>query len=463
MVHRYTSKPIMKNLYKSDGIGQKPITSDRNGPQGIERVRILRKLIFAGDRPTEGLPDDFFISLRESYGPVTRIRVPFASDIVVVSDPHVIKRVLEGEQEWFPKNSEQLADLRNLFGEGLVTSSGSLWREQKKVTSPLLTGGALQRFRESTRRVGTAHYTQWAEQSSVELTEASFDLHLDLLGQVLLGAAYSSVKPEIVEALSLNRAEFAREASPIPTLPDWIPTQHNRRLQKVDELLEQALRDAFETYPADDDPTPLAEILLFESPLTTPQVIDQVQTLLVAGLVTGKAFAWLCYELLLNPEQFTWIKERIKNDVELDGNRRTNSIQDPLTWVIDEALRLHPPLPPAVRTSKRRCVLGGVDVPAGTHLYLNQTPVHTAEKYWEDPMTFDPKRFDVGSDTPRPRYAYYPFGGGARSCIGRQFAYQTLRTLLYHFLDGFELRNESLEPESSVYPIAPPEIVCSVD
>jgi cytochrome P450 len=109
------------------------------------------------------------------------------------------------------------------------------------------------------------------------------------------------------------------------------------------------------------------------------------------------------------------------------------------TWTIEEAMRLYPPVYTIFRSPKRPVEIDGYTVPEGASIMLPQWAVHRSEDYWEDPETFDPERFSPERRKDRPRFAYFPFGGGPRHCIGKHLAMLEARLIVATVADRYRL------------------------
>lgn len=422
------------------------------GPDGVERWRLLHQFVTCGGRPTEVLSPSVFTRIRDSYGPIARIPVPARPDVYVLSEPEYVGRVLERNQRNYRKQESQVEELTRIFGRGLVTADGDYWRRHRRVLSPMLAHERVGTFTDTISRVAETTFGRWHDRDRpVELAGASLDLILRILGLSLFGDAFDRWRDEIEEGLSLVREGFPREASPIPTAPAWVPTPHNRKLDRARAKLDGSIERMIATRrESGGDHADLLGRLLASDEVSGSEVRDELKTLLIAGLVTATALGWTLYLLARHRE----VQARLRSTLD-DGS---NDLEPPpasggdgtlLQRVIRETLRLYPPLPPAVRCPVSEDVIGGYVVPAGSRIVTNQVQIHRAPDIWEDPLTFRPDRFDGGWREGRPKYSYYPFGGGPRKCVGRAFAYAILQRLLSLCVSDYCVDAEGTQPEST--------------
>lgn len=404
------------------------------GPKGASRLRLLWRFLTAGDRVSETLNPPLLLTLKDEYGPVARIRTPFGADVYLVSDPGHVEYVLKSNRENFRKNPAQVSELKKLFGDGLVTIDGERWRRHKRLLAPLFTG----RRGESGASVATGEtrklLDEWeASTDAIDLDSDTFELTYDILGRTIFGEDFARYRADVLTALEVNAVTFPRESSPLPTGPEWLPTPHNRRMNEVRSSLNRAVEALVERRrndPGAHDDVTSDLLAVADGELNDGEVRDELKTMLIAGLVTSSALFWTLYSLAAHPDVQRTLAEGLQA-----GNG-----SDYLEQVIHETLRLYPPLPPAIRTPVHSDVIGGFEIPAGAHVLINQASIHRDPEIWPDPLTFRPTRFDDGWADRKSKYSYYPFGGGVRTCIGREFAYAILTATVTEVVSRYRLR-----------------------
>lgn len=421
------------------------------GPDGVERWQLLYRFVTCGGRPTEVLPPGVFARIRDRYGPISRIPIPARPDVYVLSDPEYVGHVLERNQRNYRKQESQVEELSRIFGRGLVTADDEYWRRHKRALSPMLTHERVGAFDDTISRTAETTFERWHEgDRPVELAGASLDLVLRILGLSIFGDGFERWQDEIEEGLTLVREGFPREASPIPTAPAWIPTPHNRRLERAKAKLDGPIERMIATRRGSGgEHADLLDWLLASDEMPVAEIRDELKTLLIAGLVTATALGWTLYLLARKRE----IQARLRStldDRSVDFEQPLASADDRnlLERVIRETLRLYPPLQPAVRCPVSEDTIGDYVIPAGSRIITNQVQIHRDSDIWDDPLEFRPDRFEDGWRKDRPKYSYYPFGGGARKCVGRAFASAILQRLLSRCISDYYIDTAGTEAEA---------------
>jgi cytochrome P450 len=240
--------------------------------------------------------------------------------------------------------------------------------------------------------------------------------------------------------------------------PDWVPIPRNLRFKRALRLLDEAvyaLIDARQDSGSQGDD--LLGMLLQArdpdngQPMSRQQLRDEVITLLIAGHETvASALTWTFYLLAQSPNGFAALQEEVQTI--LAGRLPTSADLPKLAYtgqVFDEALRLYPPAWLITRKSLAADSLDGRDVLPGALFIISPYAIHRHPDVWAQPEVFDPGRFAEGAEPQRPRFAYIPFGGGPRLCIGNHFALTEARLILAMVAQRFQLE---LLPGSKVVP-----------
>jgi cytochrome P450 len=397
---------------------------------------------------------EFYEELREEYGRVASYRV-FGTDACMVADPEAVRTVLIDDHDDFEKGEVLTRNLEDAMGEGLFVSEGDQWHDQRTRVQPAFYRRRLNAYVPEMRATATETVERWSDGSVVEVNDAMTETTMDVLGRTLFGVDVTD-EPVVADASEaiLARFDTSRFWS---FLPDTIPTPTNRRYRReldrlrrfVDELAEQ--RRAQPPEERGDDLLSILVEFVEASDMTREEFRDNMVTFLFAGHETtalGLTYTLLC--LAQNPE----VQAEVRAEVEAtcDGAVTAADLPDleRTGRAIDEALRLYPPVYIFFREAARDVELAGYEIPEGTTLVLPQWVVHRDPAWWDDPETYRPDRFAEDGD--RPEYAYFPFGGGPRHCIGMRFARMEMKTVLATVLRRFDLELVS-DPE--------PELVAS--
>jgi cytochrome P450 len=380
-------------------------------------------------------PFAFMETCANTYGDVVRFDLG-PMETYMITDPAAIERVLVSEAHKYHKPTFQGDALGELLGEGLLLSEEATWRKQRKLAQPAFAPGRLrglgQRMVEHTETL----LADWADgqQRDVEIDMARVTVRI--IVDAMLGAHLNDRQTAIVRE-NLEPLGRRFEPNPLrPLIPDWAPTRENREYDAAIDRLERILdeivaerrgtqHDAVDPGAEGDQPMDLLSILLRaqeRGEQTDQQIRDEMMTMLLAGHdTTALTLTYVWYLLAEHPDAEARFHDEL--DEVLGGDPPTAADVDDLAYtdrVIQEAMRLYPPVYAIFREPQVDVKLGGYRVPEGSAVLLPQWVVHRSPRFWDDPETFDPDRWEGDSD--RPRFAYFPFGGGPRHCIGKSLS-----------------------------------------
>jgi cytochrome P450 len=359
---------------------------------------------------------------------VVRMNLLGNGDIYGVGHPDHAKRILLTERDRFRKTE----DFRIAFGEGLLTVEGEEWRQQRDVLQPLFTRDSVMGYADGMVETIRRRIDQWADGDRLDLQAEFTDLALDVLFATVLGRDL---------ALDGDR-EIRRSAEDLhswfkPTsyfLPEWVPTPSRRRFRAAQETLRaeadrllDAKRGDAPTDPADAED--LLSLLVGvreaggdSAMLSDERLRDQMVTMIFAGHdTTTTTLTFSFWALANNPE----IRERFHAEIDALSGPPTLSDLDDLDVterVITETLRLYPPVHSLPRETTTDVVFDGHRIPADERVLVGIRHIHRDSRFFDDPETFRPSRWDGDLRSELHDFAYAPFGGGPRICIGRQFA-----------------------------------------
>jgi len=407
----------------------------------------------------------FFEELRDEYGHVASYEV-FGTDACMVAHPDAIQQVLLDDHEAFEKGEVLTRNLADAMGEGLFVTGGDQWQNQRTQVQPAFYRNRLNTYVPEMRATAAETVEQWRDGMVIDVNDQMTKTTMDVLGRTLFGVDVTE-NPVVSEASDaiLARFDTSRFWS---FLPDRLPTPTNRRYRRklnelqtfVDELAQQCRQQPPEN--RGDDLLSILVGFLEASDLTQEELRDNMVTFLFAGHETtalGLTYTLLC--LAQHPEEQAKLHEEI--DTVCDGAVAAEDLPEleQTERVIDEALRLYPPVYMFFREATRDVELKGYHIPEGTTLVLSQWAVHRDPAWWDDPKAFRPNRF--AGDADHPEYAYFPFGGGPRHCIGMRFARMEMKTVLATIISEytFELAsnpNPDLIASTNLKPGEPIEI-----
>jgi cytochrome P450 len=360
---------------------------------------------------------------------------------LIVNDPEAVRRVLVDNHRNY-KKSRNYQGLKLVLGEGLVTSEGDFWRRQRRLAQPAFHKERLASF----VRTMVADTAIMLERWRAAPLSGSFDFHQEMMRLTLrivtrtLFSTDSDADADAVgHAMTVAIDHVNEYADAIIRIPPWVPTPKNLRFRRALRTLDAlVLRIIDERRKAADKPNDLLSMLMSaqdeetREQMTDRQLRDEVMTLVAAGHeTTANALTWAFYLLA----QHSDVAERVRAEVEAVLGGRPPSIEDLprlafIRSVLEETMRLYPPAWIIEREAMVEDRLGGYRVPRRSVVAMSPFMLHRNPRYWDRPDEFDPDRFSPGRAAPRPKYAYIPFGGGPRLCIGNAFAMMEAQIIL---------------------------------
>ncbi len=394
------------------------------------------------------LRKDPLACLREVSARGDLVRIGHAPrSLFLVNHPDFIRHVLQEHHANYPKGPS-IARVRPLFGNGLTTADGEHWRRQRRLLSPLFQPTRLQRFAPYVTEAAADLRDRWR---NLAVSGHPIDIGAEMLAltrRVILRVLFGKVPPPQAAALCLAMDEAMEEVnrrvwSMLP-MPRWLPTRRNQRLRcalwTLDEFMQESINNQSRHL---SDPTSLLDgLLALDHPLISRAWIrDEVATALFAGHTTAAAaLAWIWLLLDSHPEQERVLAAELRR-MPADPHTAADLPAIPYTrMLIHEALRLYPPTWITARTALAEDQIGGRRIPAGSRLLLSPWAVHRHPAFWPDPERFDPQRFAATERDRHPSFAYLPFGGGPRRCIGQGFAMMEIQLLLAVLAGRYRVR-----------------------
>jgi cytochrome P450 len=398
-----------------------------------------------------GDPLSYLLKSALEHGDIVRLR--FGPKIAhLLTQPEHIKYVLQDNQKNFSKETRGFITLRTFLGMGLLTSDGETWLRQRRIAQPAFhrqkiaaLGGAMVRAAEAAAEGWGEHVERGR---AIDVASEMMKLTLQIAGETLLSTDVSREAETVGRALTVMLYEARRRIVSSYVIPLSIPTKRNRQLTEAINALDGLVyRMINERRRSGGGPEDLLSMLLNArdadtgEAMTDKQLRDEVLTIFVAGHeTTANALAWTFYLLSKFPSAARKIRAEL---AEVLGGR-SPSVEDLpqlkyTSMVVDESMRLYPPAWMFTRAAREDDEIGGYFIPKGSFLFLSPYIVHRKPGLWEDPEGFDPERFAPERAASIPRFAYFPFGGGPRQCIGNTFALMEAVLLLAVFLQKYRL------------------------
>lgn len=394
-------------------------------------------------------PLGFFSDLAAAHDGLASLRVG-GETVYVLNSPDAFEHVFIGNWRNYKKSSFY-DKLVPTFGNGIVVSEGDFWRKQRQLMNPAFHRQSLERIGETMRRKTRERVALLKDRGpddvfdlADEITEHSIEIVLEsLFGSDIAGRI--DVLAEAVDTM-LEIAEKRFWA---------VPDLHNTPLSRL-YWRHRAARRVFDDMvygiierrrSLDISEPDLLGMLLdardadTNEGMSDTQLRDEVTTLLVTGHEsTANAMIWTLYSLTRHPEVLRRVRREIEDlcgdEIPDDGQLREQTY---LRQVIEESMRLYPPAWTTSRTAIEDDEILGYPVRAGTNVMVSPHVIHQNPRYWKNPQVFDPERFAPENRDRRPKFAYIPFGGGPRSCIGSNFAMMEMQITITALLQNFDL------------------------
>jgi cytochrome P450 len=424
------------------------------GPRGLLQVHSAHRL--------QRDPLGFLQMLAREYGDVVRFRF-YLYPLYFINHPDAIKRVLQDHQRNYNKDVIDYRLLRRLGGNGLIVNDGVSWQRQRRLMQPafhrqrIAAAGTLMTTATLDMLAGWEHPAQDGE--TLDVAEEMMRLTLRIVTQALFSSDIHAEIAQFGQAFRLLNAAFLQlfyepwrflpglPASPLQRLLAARRTLSAVGTQLIAERRQQLV-----------DKGDLLSLLLLARDAETGQGMDdrqltaEVLTLLLAGHeTTALALSWTWYLLDAHPE----VERRLHEELATVLGGRVPTAEDLphlpyLRMVVDEALRLYPPAWSFLRNAVAADTLGGYRIPKGAMVMICPYTMHRHPAFWEQPEGFDPERFTPERAASRPRFAYLPFGGGPRQCLGTAFALTEAQLVLATVAQHYRLRvvpGHPVEPE----------------
>ena len=415
-----------------------------------------------GKGPFPGLPATVFDA------PILARRGLFGR-FAVISDPAGVRRVLVENAANYPKTAMDLRFFTALFGGGLLGSDGEVWRRHRRVMAPAFDPRSVAAYGPAIAAAARTHLERWRalpDGAAVDMAEEMRGLAL----QVISRTVFSTDSEEIIGLVggTLSRGvEAAAKANILDMLPVVGAARMRARARRMAEAsapLDLAVAALVAQREADlagaDAPRDLLSRLIAAKDdvdgggLTAKEIRDEIVTIFMAGHeTTAGALSWTWYLLSQRPEAARSLEAEL--DRVLEGRPPGPEDLPRLTYtrqVVEEALRLYPSAPGlSTRYALADDTLCGQPIAKGTRVVVMPWVLHRHRRLWSDPEAFDPDRFAPDQAAARPRFAYLPFGGGPRVCIGQVLALNEIILILAALAQDFR---PSLAPDAVIEPVA---------
>lgn len=394
------------------------------------------------------------------YGDIVRVRLG-PQVVHLVNHPDLIEQVLQKRAANYDKNTRSSASIKSVTGDSLLTCNGEFWKRQRRMDQPAFHHRQIASFADQMTTATRSMLDQWqAGPETLDIASEMAHLTYSIVGQTLFSFNTGEDAAIVEKAMRVILPHVFNRLGNIVNLPNWFPSPANSRfkrsLAEVDRVVYRIIdqhRQAQRNGQLDHD---LLTMLMNARDGTSGAGLDDSQlrnetiTFLLAGHeTTANALTWIFYLISQHPE----VEQQLHQEISTVLAGRPPTLEDvpKLAYtkaVIQESMRLYPPIWIIERRVIADDVISGFTLPAGSAVVVCPYALHRHPTFWADPEKFDPSRFQNG--TPE---AYIPFGAGPRFCIGNEFAMLEAHLITAMVMQSFRLTlvaDHPVEPQPDI-------------
>jgi cytochrome P450 len=390
-----------------------------------------------------GHPIQLFEYLLRTYGNIAHYRF-MGTPIVFLNDPRYIQQVLVTDAQYFVKE-RTVRRMKVLLGEGLITSEDPIHKHQRRIAAPAFHRQRIAAYGDQIVSIAASHREQWQPGQHIDIAAASMALSLEIVARTLFDTDVTpdirAINDEVNAIMRLYNfivafpriesflhlpipgiVKFRKSKARLDAVVNSLIAEHRRSGVDKGDLLSMLLSSTYE-------PTETETATTQPERMSDSQVRDEVLTIFLAGYETvANALTWTWYLLSQHPEVGAKLHAELDTVLGTGNQQRLPTLADypSLRYteqVFAESMRLYPPAWAMGRMSTREVHLGPYILPAGAHVFFSQYIMSRTPEYFPDPLRFEPDRFTPEAKAARPKFTYFPFGGGSRQCIGESFAW----------------------------------------
>ncbi len=412
------------------------------GPKGLSLFKAL--LEFART------PLEFCLKYADGYGDIVSLNFG-STQTYLFNHPDLIEEVLSKQNQNCIKDYSYRA-LQDVLGNGLLLSHGDTWKSHRRLMQSAFNRDRFTNYAIQVVTETDSMLENWQSDEVRDIHQEMSCLTAKTIIRAMFGVDATETAKEITQAVDKVMQQYAHQAEMLYLLPTWLPTGENRQANRAKKRLNQIVYGIVEQRRQQLQDDVLSTMLNARdeagNQLSSEELRDEVTTLLLAGYdTTANALTWTMMLLAQNRE----VEAKLSAEVESVLNNRLPTIDDisqlPYTeMVLKESMRLYPPAWILGRELIGDCNIGGYDFPRGTVIYFSQWAVHRSARFYKDPEQFNPDRWKNNLEQRLPRCAYFPFGAGARVCIGKAFSMMEATLILARITQKFRLTLVSDRP-----------------
>jgi cytochrome P450 len=361
------------------------------------------------------------------YGDISHFRFG-TQHIYFLNHPEYIRDVLVTYNNNFIK-SRGLQLAKQVLGEGLLTSEGILHHNQRQILQPAFHQDRLRIYVTTMTEHVLRMCNRWENNDTIDVHKEFMQLALAIVCKVLFNFDIESETKEINRHVTTLVEYFNRARMPLAQLIEKLPLPSNRRFRCAKEQLDAIIYriiDDHRSFTNDNHHGDLISIMRASNNFSSNLQRDNVMTIFLAGHETvANALTWTFYLLSQNNREEEMLHEEVDSVLGQDVPPSFADISrlEYIEKVFAESMRLYPPAWAIGRQAIHDCKIGKYTIPAGSTVLMSQYLIHRDPRFFPEPERFDPERWNIDRRTNLPRFSYFPFGGGPRSCIGESFAW----------------------------------------
>jgi cytochrome P450 len=371
-----------------------------------------------------------FIRQCQSYGDVVRMRFLYLTVHFLYNPEHIEYVLSTNARNFIKSRSLRSPFFQKLVGNGLLTSEGEVWKRQRRLAQPAFHRQRISAYADVMVEYASRMMFSWREGEVRDIHRDMMRLTLEIVVKTLFNADVSGDADKVSRVLSQIVKPFSSQATLKWIADNRLPTSthrsFNRSVKEIDEIIYRIIA---ERRVNGSDRGDLLSMLLSAhdddgSQMTNRQLRDEVMTIFLAGHETvALTLSWTWYLLARHPE----VEKKFHDELDqvLGGHLPAAEDLQRLKYteqIAKESMRLYPPAYGVGRESIEDCEIGGYSIPKKSQLFMFQWATQRDVRYFEQPETFQPERWTEEFSNGLPKYAYFPFGGGPRACIGNYFA-----------------------------------------
>jgi cytochrome P450 len=435
-------------------------SSKWNLPPGLKH-----SLPFYANKPWVklGEPIRLFEYLHRTYGNIAHYRF-MGTPIVFLNDPEYIREILINQAPAFVKE-RTVRRMKVLLGEGLITSDDPIHIRQRRIVAPAFHRQRIAVYADQIVTSAASHRDRWQPNQTLDISASMMSLSLEIIARTLFNTEVTDdirhINEEVNTIMDLYNflvifprlesflhlpipgvIKFRRSRNRLDAVVNRLIREHRAAGVDKGDLLSMliASRDDQATLPKD------------QQAMSDEQIRDEVLTIFLAGYETvANALTWTWYLLSQNPEAEAKLHSELDEVLRTGTEAHLPTLADYpnlryTEQVFAESMRLYPPAWAMGRMSTKPVTLGPYRIPPGAHFFFSQYVIQRTKEYFPDPLRFDPDRHTHENKANRPRFAYFPFGGGGRQCIGEGFAWMEGVLAIATLAQRWRLRYEGTTP-----------------